>query len=184
MIGVLLVVALLYLAVRSPAQKGVPLDPLCGARQAVEILESALLPRETIDRLFAREDCEYITSSVPEDICRMFLSERRKIARSWVAMVEKHILALGRFHRIAARQYSGLSFRAEASLAYDFAMLLLACRALRVILYLGGPFAAPRIMGATVAAATRICAASRQSMAFLSPASIRVVGHGPGGATT
>jgi hypothetical protein len=182
MIGVLLVVALLYMAVRTPGPKAVQLDPLCGAREAVEALESALLPREMIERVFAREDFDYVTSSVPEDICRMFLRERRKIAHSWVGMVEKQVLALRRFHRVAARQNAGLSFRAEAGLAYDFAMLLLACRALQILLYLRGPFAAPRVVGATVAAATRVCEASKQSMAFLSPASIRVIGHGPGGA--
>lgn len=182
MIGVLLLAALLYLAVHSSGQKGVRPDPLCDARQAVEALESALLSNGMIERLFAREDFDYVTSCVPEDICRMFLRERRKIARSWVGMVEKQILALRRFHRIAARQHSKLSFRAEAGLAYDFAMLLLACRALHVLLYLRGPFAAPRIVGATVAAATRVCEASKQSMEFLSPASIRAIGHGPGGA--
>jgi hypothetical protein len=181
MIGALLLLALLYLMVRSSGQECGP-DPVCDAREAVEALESALLPHEMIARVFAREDFDYVTSSVPEDICRMFLRERRKIARSWVSMVEKQILALRRFHRIAARQHSGLSFRAEAGLALDFAALLLACRALQVLLYLRGPFAAPRIVGATVAAATRVCEASKQSMAFLSPASIRAVGHGPGGA--
>jgi hypothetical protein len=58
----------------------------------------------------------------------------------------------------------------------------LACRALQVLLYVWGPFAAPRVVGATVAAATRICEASKQSMAFLNTASIAAVGPGPGGA--
>jgi hypothetical protein len=182
MIGALLLLALLYLMVRSPDHEASSPDPLCDARQAVEALESALLPPEMIGRVFAREDFDYVTSSFPEDICRMFLRERRQIARSWVNMVEKQILALRRFHRIAARQHSGLSFRAEAGLAFDFAALLLACRALQVLLYLRGPFAAPQIVGATVTAATRVCEASKQSMAFLNPASIHVVGHGPGSA--
>jgi hypothetical protein len=182
MIGALLLLALLYLMVRPSGQEGEGPDPLSDARQAVEALESALLPPEMIGRVFAREDFDYVASSFPEDICRMFLRERRKIARSWVNMVEKQILALRRFHRIAARHHSGLSFRAEAGLAFDFAALLLACRALRVLLYVRGPFAAPNIVGATVAGATRVCEASKQSMAFLNPASIRAVGHGTGGA--
>ncbi len=175
MIGALLLLALLYLMVRSSQRPGVALIRCTRcARSGGDFGVGIASRAEMIARVFAREDFDYVTSSVPEDICRMFLRERRKIARSWVSMVEKQILALRRFHRIAARQHSGLSFRAEAALAFDFATLLLACQALQVLLYLRGPFAAPRIVGATVAAATRVCEASKQSMmAFLNPASIR-----------
>jgi hypothetical protein len=180
--GALLFLALLYVIVRSPADWESVGDPMRAACHAVDALESGLLPAELVSRIFARDDLDYVTSCGSGDICGTFLRERSKIARSWVGMVEKQIVSLRRFHLLASRHHSGLSFRAEAGLALDFAALVLACRALQVLLYLRGPFAAPRVVGATVAAATRICEASKQSMAFLNSASITAVGHGPGGA--
>ncbi len=181
-VGVLLLAVLLYLATHSSSAEGAGSDPLREARQAVQALESGLLPPELIGRIFAREDLDYVISCGSEQLSKTFLCERRRIAQSWVGMVQKQILSLRRFHRIAARQHAGLSFRTEAGLAFDFAALLLACRALQVLLYVRGPFAAPRVVEATVAAATRVCEASKQSMAFLNPASIAAIGHGPGGA--
>jgi len=181
-IGALLFLALLYVVARSSNGERAGNDPLREARQAVQTLESGLLPRELIGRIFAREDFDYVASCGSEEICRTFLRERQRVARSWVGMIEKQIGSLRRFHRVVARQHSGLSMRTEAGLAFDFAALLLACRALRVLLYVRGPLAAPRAVGATVAVATRICEASKQSMAFLNPASIAAMGTGPGGA--
>lgn len=181
-IGSLLFLALVALLTRSSRERGADADPLGEARHAVQALESGLLPPDMIGRIFAREDLDYVNSCGSREVGEMFLRERRRIARSWVSMVEKQIVSLLRFHRLAARQQSNLSFGTEAGLAFDFVALLMACQALQVIVYLRGPFAAPRVVGATVAAATRVCEASKQSMAFLNPASIAVAGHGPGGA--
>jgi hypothetical protein len=182
-IGVALLFALLYLMVRTPGAPMDGSDPLRDARHALQALELSLLPRELVARIFARDDLDYVISCGSRQIREMFLLERRKIALSWVDTVEKQIVSLRRFHRIAARQHSNLSIRTEAAMAFDFATLLLACRALQVLVFLRGPFAAPGIVGATVGAATRVCEASKLSLEFLSPASIAAIGRGPGGAT-
>jgi hypothetical protein len=69
-----------------------------------------------------------------------------------------------------ARFYAGLSLGTEISLGFDFAVLLLACRALQVSVHLGGPYAAPRMVASTAAIANRVCAISERSLAFLTPA--------------
>jgi len=50
-------------------------------------------------------------------------------------------------------------------------LLLLACRALRILLYLRGPYGARTMVRVLTSAAGRVCAASEKSLAFLnSPA--------------
>jgi hypothetical protein len=181
-VGALLFLTLFLLLRQKPAAEGGAV-PAVQAQEALLSLEDGLLPPEIVERIFDPADLAYVTANSPREVHELFWKERQRIAISWVRIVEKHVQSLRRFHRTAARQYSHLSFRSEAALAFDFVTLLFACRALRVLLFLRGPFAAPRVVGATVAAATRVCEASKQSMAFLTPASIAAVGNGAGGAT-
>jgi hypothetical protein len=168
-IGVLLFGSLFFLARRGPRPEG-GAQALVDARHALNALQLDLLPSELIARILARQDCEYVVSETPQRIQEMFQSERKRIALSWVRQVRGQIQSLQRFHRGAARFYAQLNFRTEMGLALDFAMLLLACRALQVMLYLRGPYAVPRMVGATAAAAARLCDVSEKSLAFLKPA--------------
>lgn len=169
LVAVLLLVSLLFLARRTPrAEGGGP--ALIEARQALNALQLGLLPRELVRRIFAQEDFEYVIAETPERIRALFLSERKRIALSWVHQVHEQILSLRRFHLGSARLYARLSFRTEMALALDFAGLLFACRSLQVLVYLRGPYAAPRMIGITAAAAAHVCEISEKSLAFLNPA--------------
>ena len=168
-IGVLLFLSLIFLVWRSPrAEDGSA--ALVEARQALVALQTGLLPTELIGRIFAREDLEYVRSQAPPPVCAMFLSERKRIALAWAVQVRKQVLNLMRFHLGSARFYARLSFRTELALAVQFGALLFACRALQMALYIGGPYAAPRIAGATAATAVQVCRISERSLAFLNSA--------------
>lgn len=168
-IGVLLFLSLIFLVWRSPrAEKGSA--ALVEARQALVALQTGLLPVELIGRIFALEDLKYVRSQAPPPVCAMFLSERKVIALAWAAQIRKQVLSLMRFHLGSARFYARLSFRTELTLAVQFGALLVACRVLQMVLYVGGPFAAPRIVGATVATAAQVCSVSERSLAFLNSA--------------
>jgi hypothetical protein len=168
-IGALLFLSLIFLVWRSPrAEDGS--SALVEARQALMALQTGLLPTELIGRIFAREDLAYVRSQAPQPVCAMFLSERKSVALAWTAQVRKQVLNLMRFHLGSARFYARLSFRTELALAVQFGGLLLACRALQVVLYVGGPYAAPRIVGATAATAVQVCRISERSLAFLNSA--------------
>jgi hypothetical protein len=139
------------------------------AKHALNSLQAGLLPPELVERIFAREDLQYVESETAKAIREIFLEERTKVALSWVSRVRKQVLSLRRFHLGSARFYARLSPATELALAMDFAVLLFECRVLQVSLFLRGPYAAPRIVGSTAATATRVCKISEESLAFLTP---------------
>lgn len=169
LVGVLLLVSLFFLTRRGARGEG-GAQALVEARQALNNLQLGLLPPELVGRMFAKDDLEYVISATPERVREMFVRERKRVALSWVDQVRRQIVNLRRFHLGAARFYSRLSIRSEMALALDFAALLLACRALQALLYLRGPYAAPRMIGMTMAVAARVCQVSEKSLAFLNPA--------------
>ena len=140
---------------------------LLEARQALSALQAELLPSDIVQRVFAKQDLEYVLQAAEQPIQELFVEERRKVALIWVRQVRKGVVRLRSFHKRQARHYARLSLTTEVELALGFAALLLACRALQVTLYLGGPYAAPRIVGGTVGVAARLCRVSEQSLAFL-----------------
>ena len=166
--GALLAFTLYLLLRHAPPVEGRP-DDVTDAREALRMLEGGLLPIEMVKRIFAKSDRDYVLKTCPESVTPLFLAERQRIALAWIHSVRRSVQALRRFHNRAARHSSELSFRSEAALARDFAAVLFACRMLEVLIYVGGPFAAPHIVGSTVSAAARLCMASRDSLAFLAP---------------
>ena len=138
------------------------------ARQALSALQAGLLPAQVLERIFAKADYEYVLSAQDAALTRMFVSERKTIALSWVREIRQRIVSLQEFHRGSARLYSRLSLRTEMQLAFDFFTLLCACRALQVALHLRGPYAAPQMVGRVARVAASVCATSEETMSFLS----------------
>ncbi len=182
-LGVGLLVFLWALARR----KGAPVEG-CGlqfveARQALRTLQFGLLPENLIARIFDPEDFRYVTAASPEEIGKLFLQERSRISLMWVRRVRSEIRNLMHFHLAYSRLHAKLSLLTEIRLALDFALLLLACRALRILLYLRGPYGARAVVRVLTAAAGRVCAASEKSLAFLNPPALESfrrdsAGHG------
>jgi hypothetical protein len=166
LVGAFLFFTLYFVTRRKPRAEGSS-EALVEARLALSTLQVNLLPSALLERIFAKEDLEYVAAQAPKRVQKMFCSERKKIAMVWVDQVRGQIQSLRRFHRGTARFYARLSFRTELELGLSFAALLLACRALQVLMYVGGPYSAPRMVGATAAAAGRVCKISEESLAFL-----------------
>jgi len=172
LLGVMLFASLFAMARRRPRAEG-GAQAMVEARQALSELQSALLRVELVERIFDPQDLDYVVSHTPPPIHKLFRDERQKIALSWARQVRAALLCLRRFYLGKARAYAGLEFRTEIELALDFAVLLIACRALELVLYWRGPYAAGRMLRATTLAATRICAITEQALAFLNvPASV------------
>lgn len=169
----LLFALLVLMARRRPRAEG-SAEAILEARHALNSLQASLLPVELVERLFANEDFEYILTDGRARLRQMFLEERKRIVLLWVRQVHAAVSQLRRFYLGAARSYARLDVRMEMQLAWDFAVLLLACRALYLVLYLRGPYAAPRIVGTAIAIATRICGASENALAFLTPPELAI----------
>jgi len=158
---------LYFFAGRAGARAERGADALLEAREALNSLQSGLLPPDLIVRIFARDDLNFITSMESPKIEGVFLRERRRIALQWVAQVRKQVLNLKRFHSGESRRYAQLNPRTEIALAFDFAALLIACRVLQIVFYLRGPYAASGIVNRAVGAAGKVCVVSERSLAFL-----------------
>lgn len=142
------------------------------ARGSLQTLQRGLLPRDLINRIFDRQDLQYVTEKMPAEIRKLFLAERKRVSLSWVRRVRLEVVNLMHFHRAHSRFHVQLSLPTEIRLALDFAGLLLACRLLEALFYFRGPYAAPRMVNLTASAAIRLCVAAEKSLAFLNAANI------------
>jgi hypothetical protein len=167
LIGGLLLLSLGSFAWRRRAEGGS--GALLRAQQSLNTLQAGLLPADMVARIFDRADLNYVESQGLSEIRDLFVDERKRVVLLWVSRVRQELESLKRFHLGSARFYAQLNLRTELLLAVDFARLLFACRLLRVFVHLRGPYAAPRIVGATAAMATKVCNVSRESLAFLTP---------------
>lgn len=169
-LGAGFLVLLYFFAGRKDARPEGGAEVLVQARQALNSLQTGLLPPELIVRVFAREDLEFVNSVGAPGVEALFLSERKRVALRWVAHVRKQVLSLKHFHSGQSRIYARLDARTEIALAFDFASLLIACRILQIVFYLRGPYAAPKMVQKAVGVAGKVCAVSQRCLAFLGPA--------------
>lgn len=168
LIGAGLLLLLVVVVRRSGRAEGSG-QALVDARQALQALQDELLPHDLVERIFAKQDFDFVTSSTALPVQALFVRERKTVAISWAQQVHAGVLRLMNFHLGQARFYAQLSPATEMRLAMNFAALLFACRVMQLALYLRGPFAVPGMVGRTVGNAARLCEASEKSLAFLEP---------------
>ena len=166
-VGIGLAMLMLVLTRRSQTPAEGSAHQFVEARGSLQTLQQGLLPQDLINRIFDRQDLEFVAGTTSREIRRMFLAERKRISLQWVRRVRLEILNLMHFHRGYSRFHSEISLLTELRLALDFAGLLLVCRVLETLFYFRGPYAAPRMVRATASAAARLCMASEKSLAFL-----------------
>jgi hypothetical protein len=184
LIGAGLFVFLFALARR----KGAPVEG-CGrefveARHALRTLRSGLLPADLIERIFGRGDLEYVTAETAPEIHRLFLTERKRISLMWAGRLRREIRNLMHFHLGYSRFQAKMSLNTELRLALDFLVLVLACRALQLVLLARGPYGAPAMVGVAAGAAARVCRISEKSLAFLNPLAMENVPNDRGSGGT
>jgi hypothetical protein len=165
-VGVALFASLFLLARRNQQPEG-SATVLIEARQALRTLQGGLLPLDLVNRVFERQDWEYVRLEAPRSVQELFLDERKGTALLWLTQVRTQIRSLQRFHRGAARHYTRLNPRVEMELAMSFAALMAACQALQVLVYVAGPYAAPGMVGVVACSAARACKISEKSLSFL-----------------
>lgn len=172
LIGAGLFVFLFALARR----KGAPVEG-CGkefveAQHALRTLRSGLLPAGLIERIFGREDLKYVTAETTPEIRSLFLAERKRISLMWAGRLRLEIRNLMHFHLGYSRFQAKMSLHTELRLAFDFLVLVLACRALQLVLWAKGPYGGPAIVGVAAGAAARVCRISEKSLSFLNPSAM------------
>jgi hypothetical protein len=169
LVGAGLVALLLVLVLRRGASVEGSGSQFVQARQSLRTLQSGLLVAHVVERIFDPKDLSYVKGTNSAEIQQLFLTERKRISLLWVSRLRREIRNLMRFHLGYSRLHGKLDLETEVRLALDFALLLSACRALELLLYLRGPYGAPAMVGIAAGTAARVCATSERSLAFLSP---------------
>jgi hypothetical protein len=167
-VGLLLLLLIVLRRPSAPAAGGA--KALVGARQSLKLLQRGLLPSEMIDRIFGREDLEFVEALESPEIRELFTAERKRLALVWVRQLRGQIQSLKDFHTRRSRLYASMSRKTELTVALDFADLQVRCRVLQTLLQWRGPYAAPRLVRRTAAAAAGLCVVLDSSLAFLTPA--------------
>jgi hypothetical protein len=164
-----LLVLLLMAMRRQPSHAAGSAGELVTAKRTLESLQIGLLPAELVDQIFGERDLTYVATIESHEIRSLFLSERKRLALTWIRRVRKQVRALKGFHVSRSRMFTQMSRRRELSLALDFAGLEGRCRVLQLLLLWRGPYAAPDFARRTAATAGRVCSTLDQSLAFLTP---------------
>jgi hypothetical protein len=154
---------------RQPLHAAGSAGELVTAKRTLESLQFGLLPAKLVEQIFGQRDLTYVATIGSDDIRRLFLAERKRLALTWIRRVRRQVSALKDFHVSRSRMFTQMSRWRELSLALDFARLGIRCRALQLILQWRGPYAASEYARRTAAAAGRVCSVLDQSLAFLNP---------------
>ena len=168
-VAVGLLVLLLVAMRRQPSRAEGSAGELVTAKKTLESLQLGLLPAKIVERIFGQRDLTYVASIGSNEIRGLFLSERKRLALTWIGRVRKQVRALKDFHVSRSRMFTQMSRWKEFSLALDFARLEIHCRILQLMLEWRGPYAAPNFARRTAAKAGRLCSVLDQSLAFLTP---------------
>jgi hypothetical protein len=168
-VAVGLLVLLLMAMRRQPLHAAGSAGELVTAKRTLESLQLGLLPTKLVDQIFGEQDLTYVATIGSNEIRSLFLSERKRLALTWIRRVRKQVRALKDFHVSRSRMFTQMSRWREMSLAFDFAGLEARCRVLQLLLLWRGPYAAPDFARRTAATAVRVCSTLDQSLAFLTP---------------
>jgi hypothetical protein len=151
---------------RAPSAEGSS-QAVIDARGALDRLQSGLLPREFVSRLYDRRDLDFVMACTPAEVQRRFLAERKRLALQWIGSIRNEIVELRRFHTEQSRLHANIGVRSELALAFDFSSFLMACRILELALRLRGPYGVQGAVRWTIGAADRLCAISEKSLDVL-----------------
>ena len=145
-IGFILIASLVYLLFRRRAEE----EDVSRLPDGNLLLPSALFAdhgKEQLERLFGREDWDFIRSHASEQVQRLFLRERREIALAWISQLRREAEAGMHFHVARVRASEELQPVAEIKLAIEYYAFLTKCGAIAAIVSLGGPMALRGMVG-------------------------------------
>jgi hypothetical protein len=134
-IGLLAILVLVFLRNRMEAASTLNIVQLPAAVPAEERRQ------ELLDRIFGPEDWEFVLSSAPKDVQRLFLRERKEIAFCWLHEIRNQAKAVMQFHLAHAKRSEHLRPFAELRLLIDYFLIRAKCGLVAAVLWLRGPMA-------------------------------------------
>ena len=168
-VGTLLLVVLL-LSLRRSLASPMKIKDLSDAHEALNALQSELLPDWFVDRLLSKEDWQFAQNQDSRDIGALFDRERRVVALSWLKQTREHVARLMDFHLRLARQRADLKPSVEVKLTLEYARFQMVCRLLAGLIRLLGPIRVRSFAGYAVNAAAHLGMVSQEVLADLDDA--------------
>jgi len=166
--SLLLVVLFLFLRRTIPAPAKI--ENLSDAHEALNALQSELLPDWFVDRLFSEKDWKFARGHASTHIPSLFDRERKTVALSWLKQTQEHVARLMNFHLRMARQRPDLKPFVEIKLTLEYAQFQLLCKLLAGLIRMVGPIRARSVAGYAVNIATHLGAVSEKALADLNNA--------------
>jgi hypothetical protein len=158
LLGVLLLGLSLYWLLRSElAAKDVPT-----AQSTLENLRATSFRADLIHRALDDGDFLFVYAQKNRQIVDLLEAERKAIAMCWLQKTRRQVKVVMAFHVKSARHNAGLVPMREIKLAFEYLNFLLVCDALRMFVWMCGPFRARKVARRTVAAKARLYAASER----------------------
>jgi hypothetical protein len=102
---------------------------------------------EILDRIFGREDWDFVLGHGSKEVRRLFLFERRQLALSWLSEIRSQAKAAMSFHVSHAGKSKKLLPMLELRLAIDYFLIRLKCGFIALVVLLGSPIMLRRMMG-------------------------------------
>jgi len=138
-VALLLIWLLVFLLGRSEATLSSDLSPLGSDDELSESFEACC--GELLDRMFGPDDWDFVLSRAPKQVQRLFLSERKELARYWLCLVRIRAKTAMRIHVAHARNSDRLQPFLELRLAIEYLMVRAKCELVAALLWLRGPMA-------------------------------------------
>lgn len=135
------------------------------ARDALGSLQSKFLPVSLVDRILDYNDFAFVREQKEPRILHLLETERKAIAMHWLRHTRRQVTLLMSFYVKSARHNARLAASLECKLAFNYFAFLTACDALQGLIWLRGPFHAPRVARRTTIVATRFCEVSEKILA-------------------
>jgi hypothetical protein len=165
-IGSLLLVALFVLLRRSGSSENKISGPT-QAYEALDALQSELLPDWFVDRLFSKEDREFARNQEAPEILHLFENERKSVALSWLKQTQDYVAQLMDFHVRLSRQRPDLRPSTEIKLTLEYAQFQFLCKLLAAMIRIVGPVHVRTFAEHAAGMATRLGEASEKVLASL-----------------
>lgn len=154
-VGSLLLIALLAFLRRSDSAEHKLADST-EAYEALNALQSELLPDWFVDRLFSKEDWEFARSQEIPELLQLFDAERESVALSWLRQTQNYVAQLMDFHVRLSRQRPDLRPSTEVKLTLEYMQFQFLCKLLAAMIRIVGPVRVRAVAERAVGVATHL----------------------------
>ena len=100
---------------------------------------AAACPREVLERIFHRQDLDFVARQDSREAVDLFQRERKRIAHLWIRQIRQEIAGVREVHAAMARKNADLDPATELKVALEYLLVLGLCWLMTFAIYFLGP---------------------------------------------